>query len=167
MWSIAGLWPAMLHMKACWNPKGGHKPCFCLCSLIVFFSLCFSHFLVLMLFFRVFFFCYFLVGPKLAKVELAKLAKVGLAKVEIGQSRTKPWPKSELAKAGRAQLIVGKKWYVLIGLFEEKYVFSLYHSLKIVTITDQWCCSSSLDDRSAQITFGMTKQIMLIRHRKT
>ena len=29
MWSIAGLRPAMLHMKACWNPKGGHKPCLC------------------------------------------------------------------------------------------------------------------------------------------
>ena len=29
MWSIAGLLPAMLHMKACWNPKGGHKPCLC------------------------------------------------------------------------------------------------------------------------------------------
>ena len=29
MWSIAGLRPAMLHMKACWNPKSGHKPCLC------------------------------------------------------------------------------------------------------------------------------------------
>ena len=34
-----------------------------------------------------------------------KLAKVGLAKVEIGQSRTKPWPKSELAKVGRARFV--------------------------------------------------------------
>ena len=33
-----------------------------------------------------------------------KLAKVGLAKVEIGQSGTKPWPKLELAKVGRARL---------------------------------------------------------------
>ena len=29
MWSISGLQPAMLHMKACWNPKSGHKPCLC------------------------------------------------------------------------------------------------------------------------------------------
>ena len=26
MWNIR---PAILHMKACWNPKGGHKPCLC------------------------------------------------------------------------------------------------------------------------------------------
>ena len=61
--------------------------------LIVFFSLCFFSLCCFSVVFSVFF-CYFLVGPK--------LAKVGLAKVEIGQSRTKPWPKSELAKVGRA-----------------------------------------------------------------
>ena len=50
-----------------------------------------------MLFFSVFL-CYFVVGPTLAKIELAKVElnisnwpKWELAKVEIGQSRTKPF----------------------------------------------------------------------------
>ena len=55
-----------------------------------------------MLFFRFFFFYYFIVGPKLAKrigqsrTKHFKLAKAGLAKVEIGQSRA-------LAKVGIGQ----------------------------------------------------------------
>ena len=76
--------------------------------LVVFFSLCFTHFFELMLFFSVFFLL-FSCWPKIgqsrtgqSRTKHFKLAKVGLAKVEIGQSRTKPWPKSKLAKVGRA-----------------------------------------------------------------
>ena len=114
MWSIAGLRPAMLHMKACWNPKSGHK----------LWPATPSHkngqywlsrpflFLFLFIFFLSFLFYVDIWDgqrgqTKLAEVEIGRSRnwpKSKLAEVELAELEKKNWPKSKLAEVDHDQV---------------------------------------------------------------